>query len=133
VREKDGILFPRCKNRMTILGLRISLEVWRIIHLYFNNFRQCKSNERCDNLTILIDTHLSENILRAFQFVQEDDVHVDHVVDVMRLRERSQLIASSERTNARGGEVHRYVLAAVLAEYLQSHRQQLAFLRTTEF
>lgn len=86
-----------------------------------------------DNLIILINTYLSENILRAFQFVQEDDVHVDHVVDVMRLRERPQLITSSEGAHARGGEVHRYVLAAVLAKYLQSHRQQLAFLRTTEF
>lgn len=35
-----------------------------------------------------IDTYLSENILRAFQFVQEDNVHVDHVMDVMRLRDR---------------------------------------------
>lgn len=87
----------------------------------------------CDNLTFLIDTYLSENILRAFQFVQEDDVHVDHVVNVMKLRERPQLVASSEGAHARSGEVHRYVLAAVLAEYLQSHRQQLAFLRTAEF
>lgn len=85
---------------------------------------------QCD---IHVDTHLSENILRAFQFVQEDNVHVDHVVDVMRLRERPQLIASSEGAYARSGEVHRYVLAAVLAEYLQSHRQQFTFLRTTEF
>lgn len=90
-------------------------------------------NIPCDDLTFLINTYLSENILRAFQFVQEDDVHVDHIVNVMRLRKRSQLIASPEGAHARGSEVHRYVLAAVLAEYLQSHHQQLAFLRTTEF
>lgn len=86
-----------------------------------------------NRIFISIDTYLSENILRAFQFVQEDNVHVDHVMDVMRLRERSQSIASSEGAYARSGEVHRYVLAAVLAEHFQSHRQQLALLRTTEF
>lgn len=53
-----------------------------------------KGNDRTRFVTkytriFTIDTYLSENILRAFQFVQEDNVHVDHVVDVMRLRERS--------------------------------------------
>lgn len=78
-------------------------------------------------------THLSEYILRAFQFIQEDNVNVDHVMNVMRIGQGAQPIASPERTYAGGGEVNRYVLAAVLAKYFQPHCKQFTFLRTAEF
>lgn len=78
-------------------------------------------------------THLSEYILRAFQFIQEDNVNVDHVMNVMRVGQGAQPVASPERAYAGGGEVHRYVLAAVLAKYFQPHCKQFTFLRTAEF
>lgn len=76
---------------------------------------------------------MSEYILRAFQFIQEDNVNVDHVMNVMRVGQGAQPIASPEGAYAGGGEVHRYVLAAVLAKYFQPHCKQFTFLRTAEF
>lgn len=75
---------------MSQTGLRIfKIREFRKI-LEDLHFKQTTDRDLWQNNRISsIDTYLSENILRAFQFVQEDNVHVDHVVDVMRLRERS--------------------------------------------
>lgn len=54
-------------------------------------------------------------------------------MNVMRVGQGTQPVASPERAYAGGGEVHRYVLAAVLAKYFQPHCKQFTFLRTAEF
>lgn len=70
--------------KMSQIGLRMfeireSREISEDLHFKRMTERGLWQNNRISS----IDTYLSENILRAFQFVQEDNVHVDHVVDVM--------------------------------------------------